>query len=111
METNDDLIKKTLQKGLQKIDDPSFTAKIVAAHLAKKRMAPIRPFYNFMPIIVGLSLVMISMGFILLIKQNDPWMMEADFTLKHGLISLVLSFMFLIYKFIDDFFLFKTGYK
>ncbi|MDD4032289.1 MAG: hypothetical protein PHS48_03480 [Bacteroidales bacterium] len=101
-----------MQRGLQKIDDHSFTAQIVESHLAKKRMAHhTRPFYNFMPIIVGLSLVLISLGFILLIKHNDPWMMEANFTLKHGLISFVLSFIFLIHNCIDDFSLLKTGYK
>jgi len=111
METNDDLIKKSLQGGLQQIDDHFFTARIVEAHLAKKRIAHVKPFYNFMPILVGLSLVMISLGFILLIRQNDPWMMETGFTLKHGLISFVLAFIFLIYKWIDDFFLLKTGYQ
>ncbi|MFA5752888.1 MAG: hypothetical protein WC128_05670 [Bacteroidales bacterium] len=102
MKTNDDYIKKALQQNIQRIDDDSFTNSIVAKHLAEKKIIKIRPFINFLPMIIGLSTVILSIGFILLIRQNIDWIEGIGFTENHGLIILSTSIIFLFYKLLEE---------
>jgi hypothetical protein len=111
MKTKDELIKKTLQSNVQRIDDKSFTYGIVENHLVKKQIVKYRPFINFFSLILGLSAVILCIGLVFLIKQNNEWIKEIGLTENHGLVILMLSFIFLIYKWVDEFTAPDTQYK
>lgn len=103
MKTNDDDIKKALQQNIQRIDDDSFTNSIVAKHLANKKIIKNRAFINFLPMIIGLSTVILSIGFVLLIQQNNDLIKEIGFTENHALITLATSIIFSFLKFLEEF--------
>jgi len=104
MKTNDDDIKKALQYKIQRIDDDSFTNNIVAKHLADRKIIKNNnTFINFLPMIIGLSTMILSVGFVLLVRQNNDTIKEIGFTENHGLIILATSIIFLIYKILEEF--------
>jgi hypothetical protein len=103
MKANDNIIKKALQSRQQRIEDDSFSKRIVEIHLVKKQIIKNRPFVNFKSLIIGLSSVILSAGFVLIIRQNNDWIKEIGLTENHGLLILILSFMFLINKWIEEF--------
>ena len=102
MNTRDNHIKKALQGNLMLIEDDSFTDKIVAEHLANKNSLGNRTFVNFLPLIIGLSIVIVSVGFMLLLRINQPWIKDSGLSESHGLIILTLSIIFLIYKWMEE---------
>lgn len=103
MKTNDDYIKKTFRHNIQRIEDDSFTNSIVAKHLADRKIIKNRAFINFLPMIIGLSTVILSIGLVVLIRQNNDWINKTGFTENNGLIILTISFIFLIYKLLEEF--------
>lgn len=103
MRTNDNFIKNTIRDNIQGIDDDSFTQRIVENHLTKKQIIQVKPFANFLSCILGLSFLIISLGFELLIKQNNDWITKIGITENHGLIIVALSITFLIYKLMEEF--------
>lgn len=102
MKTNDDYIKEAFQQNMQRIKDDSFTNSIVTKHLADKKIIRTKAFVNFLPMIIGLSTVIISIGLVALIRQNNDWIREIGFTGTHGLIVLIISFIFLICKLMEE---------
>jgi hypothetical protein len=102
MKSQDDIIKKTLRKEMQRIDDDLFTDEIIKRHLSQKVPVAPRPFLNFVSMIVGLSFTLLSLGLILLVKTNNRILKSIDFSEQHGYILFLLSFFFLIYKWLDD---------
>ena len=102
------IIKKALQAKIQRIDDDMFTSNIVGEHLAKKKNIKGIQFNNFLNIIIGLSAVIMSTGIVLLIKQSNTWIKEIGLTENHGLLLLTLSFLFLIFKLMEEFFSSKS---
>jgi uncharacterized Tic20 family protein len=52
--------------------------------------------------VIGLSIVILSIGLVALIRQNNEWISEIGFTETHGLITLTISIIFLIYKLMDE---------
>lgn len=102
MKANDDYIKKVFQQNLQRIEDDSFTNSIVTKHLANKKIIRTSAFINFLPMIIGLSTVILSIGLVALVRQNNDWIREIGFTETHGLIVFAISFIFLIYKLMDE---------
>ena len=93
MRANDDFIKNTIRDNIQRIDDDSFTKRIVENHLTKKQIIQVNPFANFLPLILGLSFLIISLGFVLLIRQNNDWITEIGLTENHGLIIFSLTLL------------------
>ncbi len=111
METIDNDIKKVLQDNIQRIDDSSFTDRILAKHLADKEIIKNSVFLNFLPMIIGLSTVILSIGLVVLIRQNNDWINEIGFTENHGLIILTISIIYLIYKLMEEFTTRNTWYS
>jgi predicted neutral ceramidase superfamily lipid hydrolase len=102
MKAIDGDIKKALQDNIQGIDDSSFTDRIVAKHLADKKIN-YSLFMNFLPMIIGLSAVILSIGLVVLSKQNNDLINDIGFTENHGLIVLLTSIIFLIFKMLEEF--------
>lgn len=96
-------IKEALQFKLNKLNDDSFTDKIIKLHLTSRKVKTKKPFLNFIPLIAGLSAVIMSIGFVILLKQNNQFLNEIGFTERHGFIIFTLSIIYLIYKWIDEF--------
>jgi predicted neutral ceramidase superfamily lipid hydrolase len=103
MKEFDDIIKNALLKNMQRINDDSFTENIIKDHLSKKTKIKYKPFLNFVSLIIGLSFVFISIGFILLIRNNFLNVETIELNEQHGLILFALSFVFLIYKWLEDY--------
>jgi uncharacterized Tic20 family protein len=103
MKNQDEIIRKTLQKGMQRLDDELFAEKIVKQHLSQKVHNAPKPFLNFASLIIGLSFILISIGLMLLVKTNNQIFKSIGFSEQHGNILLMLSFLFSIYKWIEEF--------
>lgn len=103
MQEINDNIKKALQSKIQRIDDDSFTKKIVDIHLANKQDIKYRPFINFLSLIIGLSFLLVSIGLVFVLRHNYNWINGIGITEQHGLILIVMSIVFLIYKLIEEF--------
>lgn len=103
MKNQDEIIKRSLQKRMQRIDDDLFAEKIVKQHLSQKMQISPKPFLNFASLIVGLSFILISIGLILLVKTNNQIFKGIDFNEQHGLILFLLSLFYLIYIWIEEF--------
>lgn len=102
MKVKDEQIKKALQNNIQRIDDDSFTNNIVTSYLASKRTTQRSTFVNFLPMIIGLSILIVNVGLVVLIRQNNVWFNKIGITETHGLIFLTISIIFLIFKLMDD---------
>lgn len=103
MKNQHEIIRKTLQKGMQRIDDDLFADKIVKLHLSQKMQISPRPFLSFASLIIGLSFILISIGLILLVKTNNQILKSIEFNEQHGFILFLLSLFFLIYTWIGEF--------
>jgi fumarate reductase subunit C len=103
MKTIDDDIKKVLQENIQRINDDSFTDSILSKYLDDKKSIKNSVFMNFLPMIIGLSTLILSIGLVALIRYNNNWINEIGFTENHGLIILTISIIFLIYKLLEEF--------
>lgn len=111
MQEINDNIKSALQSKIQRIEDDSFTKRIVDTHLAKKQDIKYRPFFDFLSLIIGLSSLLSSIGFVFILRQNQGWINEIGITEQHGLILIVASIVFLIYKLIEEFTAPNTVYR
>ena len=103
MKNQDEIIRKTLQKRMQRLDDELFAEKIVKQHLSQKAQIEPKPFFNFASLIIGLSFILISIGLLLLVKTNNQIVRSIGFSEQHGYILFMLSFLFSIYKWIEEF--------
>ena len=103
MKTNDDFIKKTLKFNMQHIDDEMFTKNIINKHLANRKITKSKPFVNFLPIIIGLSSVLISIGIAFVARQKYDWIAGTGLSEIHGLILLMISIICLLYKSVEEF--------
>ncbi len=103
MKTHDDLIKRALRANLQQIDDALFTNKIIENHLSKKQSTLVKPFVNFMSLIIGLCVMITGIAIVVLIRQNPGWLNDIGITESHGLLIVSISFIFLIYKWVEEF--------
>ena len=102
MKDFDDAIKQTLQSKIQRIDDDSFTKRIVDIHLVNKQAVEYKPFANFLSIVIGLSSLIISLGLVYVLKQNYDWLNGIDINVDDGLILVLISIMFLAFKLADE---------
>jgi len=98
MKAKDNDIKKALQENMPCIDDSLFTKNIVNKHLAEKKVFKNSTFTNFLPLIIGLSTMILSIGLILFIRQNNSWAFEMELTENHGLLLFMMSFILLLFK-------------
>jgi hypothetical protein len=108
MEKSDKLIKDLLKKNMQKIEDVSFTEKIINMHLSKQQKPIYKPFLNFGSLIIGISCVIISIGFIIITRTDIFSLDDFVFNEQYGLILLIIALIFLIYNWIENFIAPKT---
>jgi|WetSurMetagenome_2_1015567.scaffolds.fasta_scaffold96566_2 hypothetical protein len=102
MEESDQIIKELLKKNMHKIEDDSFTGRIVKMHISKQQSPVYKPFLNFRSLIIGISFVIINIGFILLTRTNSL-SVDFEFNEQYALILLIISLIFLISTWFEDF--------
>jgi hypothetical protein len=103
MKKTDKILSDLFKKNMHKIEDESFTEKIINMHLLKQKWPVSKPFPNFGLLIIGISSVIISFGLILSLKIKIAIFDGFTFTELHGLILLLISLIFLFYTWIDSF--------
>jgi hypothetical protein len=103
MEKSDKLIKDLLKMNMQKIEDVSFTEKIINLHLSRQQKPTYKPFLNFGSLIIGISSVIISIGFIIITRTAIFSFDCFVFNEQYGLILLIVALIFLISNWIENF--------
>lgn len=101
MQEIDNNIKQALKTNLQRIDDVNFTKNIVDSFLAKKQIAINKPVFDLSSFVIGLSMLIGSIGLVIVLMQNYDWMKIIDIKVEDGLLLVVISSVFLIYKMLD----------
>lgn len=103
MQDINDKIKSALQSKIQRIEDDSFTKKIVDTHLTRKQDIKYKPFFNFLSFIIGLSSLLFSVGLVLILRQNQSWFNDIGMAEQHGLILVLISIIYLMYKLAEEY--------
>jgi uncharacterized membrane protein YcjF (UPF0283 family) len=103
MKEFDNIIRDSFKKNMEKLEDDSFTGKIVETHLSRQRISISKPFLNFGSLLIGISSVIISIGLILLFKTNNVLVDNFEFKEQYGLILLLISLIFLVSNWIENF--------
>jgi hypothetical protein len=103
MKKSEKIISDSLKKNMHKIEDDSFTERIIKLHLTRLKNPVYKPFQNFGSLIIGISSVIISTGLILLTKikifSTDYFVLKE----QYGSILLMISLIFLISNWIEFF--------
>ena len=98
----DDMIRESLERNMQSMEDDSFTEEVVRLHLERIRKQVPKPFFNFASLLTGMAMVFTSIGISLLILTGKIDLPGIKLTAKDGLILLFLSLLYLIYKWLED---------
>jgi len=101
MEESEKIISDVLKKNMYKIEDDSFTERIIKLHLSNLKNPAIKPFLNFGSLIIGISSVIISIGLILLLRTKLLSDYHFVFKEQYGLILLMISLIFLVSNWIE----------
>jgi cytochrome c biogenesis protein CcdA len=102
MKKIDSILKDNLKNNIQRIEDDNFTERIVEKHLSKGKRTANRPFLNFASFIIGISAVLLSIGLVILFKTENIVIDYIIFKEQHGMILILISLLFLIYKWIEE---------
>lgn len=102
MKKTDRILSDLFKKNMHKIEDESFTEKIINMHLSKQKIPVYKPFPNFGLLIIGISSVIISIGLIFSLKIKIALFEGFVFTEQYGLILLLISLIFLIFVWIEN---------
>ena len=111
MKNIDYKIKQSLQSKLQPIDDNSFTKNIINIHLAKKPIVKYSLFGNFLPLIIGMYFLLISIGLVFALEQGYQWIKVTGINIEEGLLLVLISMIFLLFKIVDEFIIGDMAYK
>jgi hypothetical protein len=103
MEKTDRILSDLLKKNMHKIEDELFTKRIINMHLSLQKKTVYKPFPNFSLLIIGISSVIISIGLIFSLKIKIVLFEGFVFTEQYGLILLLISLIFLISTWIENF--------
>ena len=102
MRAFDDQIRKALQKNMLRIDDKSFTERIIKDHLSGKVVKKRNPFINFKSLVIGISLVILSIGLLWFIVNMSLKFGNIELNELHGLVIFSISILFLIFKWMEE---------
>jgi hypothetical protein len=110
MKKSDKILYDLLKKNMQIIEDDTFTERIIKIHLSRQKKPVHKPFLNFNLLIIGISLVIISIGLSLSSITNTILIKDFNFTEQHSWILLSISLIFLISVWIMNFIEPKTTF-
>ena len=99
MKEFDNEIKKQLKENMSKIEDDSFTSRIVARHLLDRKEKESKIHFNFEALLFWIVSVLISIALLILTINNDIGFFEIQ--VKHCLILISLTLTGLVYKWLE----------
>ena len=102
MKEFDNEIKKYVKANMNKIEDDTFTSRIVARHLLTRKESESKKYFNFEALIFWTVLVLISIALLILTLNHDTSFYEIQ--VKHCLILMSLTLTALIYKWLEKFY-------
>ncbi len=98
MKQHDKILKEVLQLKMEKLDDVSFTSKIVDLHLKLKEEKVIKPAFDFLSLIIGLISALICIGLALLISLD----ITIGLNSQNIMILFLVSIIYLIYRLLNE---------
>ncbi|HTF20711.1 MAG TPA: hypothetical protein VK658_21710 [Chryseolinea sp.] len=99
---DDEFIKRSIRKGMQVIDDPDFTEKVIHAASAARSMKTQRPFMAFSSLVCGMLGLIVSSGFVVLYSVDALPRYLPYIDMKSGMIVVGISATFLLYTLFSD---------
>jgi hypothetical protein len=103
MKRSDKIIRDILKKNIHRIEDDSFTERIIKIHLAAHKKPSFKPFFNFDLLVIGMLSVVISIGLVYSVIAKIELVQNLVIKEQYCLIILTLSLLFLIYFWLEDF--------
>lgn len=98
MKQKDKMLKQVLQLKMEKLDDVSFTNKIVELHLKLKENKVVKPTFDFLSLIFGLVSALICIGLTLLISSDE----SIGLSSQNIMILALVSIVYLIYRLLNE---------
>jgi len=99
MKEFDNEIKKHLDANMSKIEDDSFTSKLVARHLLSRKEKESKSQFNFEALLFWIVAILISITLLVLTANNEIGIFEIQ--IKHCLILISISLTGLVYKWLE----------
>ena len=98
MKQKDKMLREVLQLNMEKLDDVSFTNKIVDLHLKVKEEKVIKPAFDFISLIFGLISALICIGLALLLSSD----VTIGLSSQNIMILFLVSIIYLIYRLLNE---------
>ena len=98
MKQQDKILKEVLQLKMEKLDDESFTNRIVDLHLKFKEEKIVKPAFDFLSLIFGLISTLICIGLALLISSD----VNIGLSSQNIMILFLVSIVYLIYRLLNE---------
>jgi hypothetical protein len=98
MKQKDKMVKDVLQLKMDKLDDESFTNRIVDLHLKLREEKIVQPAFDFLSLIFGLISSLICIGLALLISLN----VTIGLSSQNIMILCLVSIIYLIYRLLNE---------
>lgn len=99
MKEFDNEIKRHIEADMNKIEDESFTSKIVTRHLLTRKELVRKTYFNFEALIFWVVAILISIALLTLTVNNKIGFSEIQ--VNHCLILISLTLTALIYKWLE----------
>jgi hypothetical protein len=100
MKQKDKILKEVLKLKMEKLDDKSFTGRIVDLHLRLKEEKVIAPAFDFLSLIFGLISALICIGLALLLISD----VNIGLSSQNIMILFLVSIIYLIYRLLNEIF-------
>jgi NADH:ubiquinone oxidoreductase subunit 3 (subunit A) len=99
MKEFDNEIKKHIDESMSKIEDNSFTSKLVERHLLSRKEKESKSHFNFEALLFWIVSVLISVALLVLTVNNDIGFYEIQ--IKHCLVLISVALTGLVYKWLE----------
>ena len=98
MKQKDEIIKEILRSKMQKMDDETFTQRVVDQHIKTRISTNVQSTFDFISLILGLIAMIISVGVGFLVQSSAI----PGLTIQHSLILFSISVAYLMFSLLND---------
>lgn len=95
-------IKSHVKANMSKIEDETFTSRVVSRHLLTRKEKIRKNYFNFEALIFWIVAVLIGIALLTMKLNNETMFFEIQ--VKHCLILISLTLTALIYKWLEKFY-------
>jgi len=103
MKEPEQIIRDILRENMKRVEDESFTENVIRQYLSKRRIKASGHFFNFASLIIGVSLVLISLGLVFIFRTETIVIENDILNERHGMILFSIALLFIIYKFLEEY--------